>query len=82
VPSNDGLYDFDRRTERFTYRFAHDDANPHSLDSNVVFSVHQDRGGVLWVGTENAGLNLLNFRQRQFVHYAHRPPGTASRPAG
>ena len=73
VPSSEGLAYFDRRTERFTRRFRHDDANPHSLDSNAIFSVYQDRGGVLWVGTENAGLNILNFRQQQFVHYMHRP---------
>jgi signal transduction histidine kinase/streptogramin lyase len=73
VPSSEGLAYFDRRTERFTHRFHHEDANPHSLDSNAVFSVYQDRGGVLWVGTENAGLNILNFRQQQFVAYRHRP---------
>ena len=73
VPSSEGLSYFDRRTERFTHRFQHDAANPHSLDSNAIFSVYQDRGGVLWVGTENAGLNILNFRQQQFMHYKHRP---------
>ena len=73
VPSSEGLSYFDRRTERFTHRFQHEDANPHSLDSNAIFSVYQDRGGVLWVGTENAGLNVLNFRQQQFVRYMHRP---------
>jgi len=73
VPSSEGLYYFDRRTERFTRGFRHDESNRDSLDSNAVMSVYQDRGGVLWVGTENAGLNLLNFRQEQFVHYMHRP---------
>lgn len=73
VPSSQGLYYFDRPTERFTYRFQHDESDPDSLDSNAVFSVYQDRGGVLWVGTENAGLNILNFRQQQFHPYSHRP---------
>jgi ligand-binding sensor domain-containing protein/signal transduction histidine kinase len=73
VPSSDGLYYFDRRTERFTYRFQHDETNPHSLDSNAILSVYQDRGGVLWVGTENAGLNILNFRQEEFGYHGHRP---------
>ncbi|RZU35526.1 hypothetical protein [Edaphobacter modestus] len=68
-----GLYYFDRPTERFTYRFQHDESNPDSLDSNAVFSVYRDWGGVLWVGTENAGLNILNFRQQQFNPYRHRP---------
>ena len=36
-------------------------------------SIYQDRGGVLWVGTENAGLNALNPRQEQFVNYVHHP---------
>ena len=73
VPSSEGLFYFDRRARRFTHRFRHDEVNPHSLDSNAIFSVYQDRGGVLWVGTENSGLNILNFRQRQFVHHMHRP---------
>ena len=74
VPSSLGLSYFDRRTERFTYRFQHDETDPDSLDSNAILSVYRDRGGVLWVGTENAGLNILNFRQEQFDHYKHRPP--------
>jgi signal transduction histidine kinase/ligand-binding sensor domain-containing protein len=78
VPSSEGLSYFDRRARRFTYRFRHDEVNPHSLDSDAIFSVYQDRGGVLWVGTENAGLNILNFRQRQFVHHMHRPADTSS----
>jgi PAS domain S-box-containing protein len=73
VPSSQGLYYFDWRTERFTYRFQHDESNPDTLDSNAVMSVYQDRSGVLWVGTENTGLNLLNYRQEQFVRYRHRP---------
>ena len=73
VPSSDGLYYFDRRSERFTFRFKHDETDPNSIDSNAIMSVYRDRSGVLWVGTENAGLNLLNFRQQQFVHYMHRP---------
>jgi ligand-binding sensor domain-containing protein/signal transduction histidine kinase len=72
VPSSEGLHYFDWRTGRFTYRFQHDENDPNSLDTNAVMSVYQDTGGVLWVGTENAGLNILNFRQEQFVHYMHR----------
>ena len=78
VPSGLGLSYFDRGTERFTYRFQHDETNPDTLDSNAIMSVYQDRGGVLWVGTENAGLNILNFRQEQFVSYRHRPADPTS----
>jgi ligand-binding sensor domain-containing protein/signal transduction histidine kinase len=73
VPSSEGLYYFDRRRERFAYRFQNDETDPNSLDSNAIMSVYQDTGGVLWVGTENAGLNILNFRQEQFGYHGHRP---------
>jgi ligand-binding sensor domain-containing protein/signal transduction histidine kinase len=78
VPSGRGLYYFDRQTERFTYHFEHDDSNPASLDANAVLSVYRDRGGVLWVGTENAGLNLLDFEQQQFGLLQHRPADPTS----
>lgn len=73
VPSSQGLYYFDRRTEHFKFGFQHDEADPDSLDSNAIMSVYRDRAGVLWVGTEHAGLNILNFRQEQFTLYRHRP---------
>ncbi len=73
VPSSLGLYYFDRRTEHLTRLFHHDESNPESLNDDAVISVFQDRGGVLWIGTENGGLNVLNFQQEQFARYAHRP---------
>jgi PAS domain S-box-containing protein len=78
VPSSQGLYYFDRRTEGFTYRFQHDESNPDTLNDNTVVSVYQDRGGLLWVGTEDGGLNLLNLRQEQFGAYRHRPADPTS----
>ena len=82
VPSSLGLYYFDRRTERFTYRFQHNESNADSLNNNTVLSVYHDRNGVLWVGTENGGLNILDFRQQQFVRYTHRPGDPNSLSAG
>ncbi len=72
VRSSQGLYYFDRRTERFAYRFRHDESNRDSLDTNAILCVYRDRSGVLWLGTENEGVDTLNFRQEQFVHYKHR----------
>ena len=72
VPSSQGFYYFDRRTERFTYRFQHDEAIPDSLDDNTVAAIYQDKGGLLWAGTAS-GLNLLNMRQEQFGRYRHLP---------
>ena len=73
VPSSLGLYYFDRLTEHLTRQFQHDESNPDTLNDNAVISVYQDRGGVLWVGTENGGINSLSSQQNQFSRYTHRP---------
>jgi signal transduction histidine kinase/ligand-binding sensor domain-containing protein len=78
VPSSLGLHYFDRRTERVTRLFQHDRANPDSLSDNSVAAIYRDRSGLLWVGTVNGGVNILDLRQTQFSHYTHRPdePGS------
>ena len=75
VPSSVGLFYFDRRTERFTRHFRHDDADSTSLSDNGVVSVYRDRSGLLWVATANRGLNVIDFRQRQFQNYTARSAG-------
>jgi len=78
LPSNLGLYYFDRRTEHFTQLFQHDETDPNSLSDNSVVAIYRDRAGVLWVGTQNGGLNILNFQQEQFGHYTRRPANADS----
>ncbi|HEX7569633.1 MAG TPA: two-component regulator propeller domain-containing protein, partial [Verrucomicrobiae bacterium] len=73
VPSSSGLYHFDRQTGRFTSRFQHDETNPESLNDNQVLSIYRDRAGLLWVGTQDGGLNILNSQQEPFGCYRHEP---------
>lgn len=39
--------------------YRHDDADPFSLSHDNVYSVHEDPGGRIWVGTFNGGLNYI-----------------------
>ena len=73
VASSQGLQYFDRGTERYTYQFRHDETSPDSLDDDMVVTVYRDKAGLLWVGTDKGGLNLLDWRQQQFGLYRHRP---------
>ena len=82
VASSLGLYHFDLQTEQFAYRVQHDETNPESLNDNSVSSIYQDRAGLLWVGTETGGLNILDRRQGQFASYQHRPGNPDSLSAG
>ena len=82
VASSLGLYHFDLPTEQFTYRLQHDETDADTLDDNSVSSIYRDRAGVLWVGTETGGLNILDFRRGQFGSYRHRPGDPGSLAAG
>ena len=73
VPSADGLYHFDRQSERFSQRFRHDRTNPDSLSDSGVTSVYRDRAGLLWLGSEYGGVNVINFQHEQFSTYRHDP---------
>ena len=48
--------------------FRNDPTDPSSLSGDAVFSVFQDRGGVLWIGTLTGGVNRWNPRSWSFGH--------------
>ena len=49
--------------------------NPNSLGNNVVHTIHQDRFGIMWIGTEGGLDKLIPGQQNQgnlvFKHYRH-----------
>jgi signal transduction histidine kinase/ligand-binding sensor domain-containing protein len=72
VPSSRGLFYFDRRAERVTRHFQHDPSDPTTVSNDNVTFAYRDRSGLLWVGTANAGVNILDFRQERFTRYTTR----------
>ncbi len=66
------------------YRFQvlrHDPDDPNSLSYNDVKCLHEDRDGMLWIGTFGAGLDRYDPQTGSFVH--HRwDPSAPSRLAG
>ncbi len=64
-----GLACTDLRTNRIRW-YHHQPADPHSLSSNVVRVVTDDRKGTVWIVTAN-GLDQLE-PTGQFIHYPRR----------
>src|SRR5690606_21429519 len=65
--------------EKFTVeQHSFDSAN--SLAFNNVLDLHEDREGMIWIGTDGGGLNRFNPVTREFHHYRHDPadPGSIS----
>ncbi|GAA0557087.1 hybrid sensor histidine kinase/response regulator transcription factor [Chitinophaga japonensis] len=56
-------------------RFAHYDQNsgPLRLNNNIVRGVVQDNQGLVWVGTDHGGVNIID-KQRQSIHYLVNMP--------
>lgn len=66
-----GLNALDRSTGRFT-RYLHDENDPHTLSSNNITTIHQERAGLLWIGTDD-GLNIFDSTTGSFDRYQHNP---------
>ena len=47
--------------------FYHDPEDSTSLSSNDISVLYIDRSGKLWIGTSNAGLNLYDEKNNQFI---------------
>jgi len=72
-----GLLDFDPATGRFV-TYEHNRDLPGTLSDNRVNSVHFDRSGTIWVGTQN-GLDKLDPQTGRFTAFTQRDglPGDA-----
>jgi len=72
-----GLQRFNPATGQITV-YQHDMNRPETLSDNRVNSVHFDRSGTIWVGTQN-GLNRLDPKTGNFTAYTQREglPGDA-----
>ena len=65
-----GLHRFDPATGQFT-SYEHDMDRPSTLSDNRVNSVHFDRSGTMWVGTQN-GLDKFDAKTGTFTVYTQR----------
>jgi ligand-binding sensor domain-containing protein/signal transduction histidine kinase len=63
--------------------YQHDPDDPDSLRSNEVKFIHEDRTGVLWIGTWGGGLERLDpqtatLEAARFKHFQHDPENPQS----
>lgn len=84
VASN-GLHLYDKKNDSFI-NYIHDYKNPHSISSDNVRKILEDRKGRLWVGTSE-GLDLfLNHKERShtgiFIHHYNKINNRKSISAG
>ena len=73
--ATDGLVRYDGYNFKV---FKHNPDDEKSLSYNSVLSIYEDRSGVLWIGTEDGGLNKYNRETDNFTRYMHDPNDSKS----
>lgn len=63
IATSIGIVVYDPHRDAVINHYQHIPANPRSLSSNLIRSIYEDRSGVIWVGTQNGGLNRLTNKQ-------------------
>jgi ligand-binding sensor domain-containing protein/signal transduction histidine kinase len=70
--SDDGLFCLENNANQNEMRlkhFRHDPQDTYSLSLNRTRSLYVDENGLLWVGTENGGINIYDKEKQNFSHY-------------
>jgi signal transduction histidine kinase/ligand-binding sensor domain-containing protein/CheY-like chemotaxis protein/HPt (histidine-containing phosphotransfer) domain-containing protein len=74
---NGGLARWNRARDDFTV-YRHDARDPSSLASDQVSAVAIGAQGRIWVGTTDAGLDLLDTQSGRFEHFRHEAAAPGS----
>jgi signal transduction histidine kinase/ligand-binding sensor domain-containing protein/CheY-like chemotaxis protein len=64
-------------TEEYVFKhYLHDPKNSNSLSNDIIYCLHEDRSGILWIGSEG-GLNRFDPRTGNFKHYLTDPQNSS-----
>ena len=77
VGTKDGLLRFDPASGR-SLLYRSQPQSSDSLSNDVILSLYEDRGGILWIGTFGGGANKLDPGRLKFTHFKHNSFDPAS----
>ncbi len=66
------------RSRKSSVHFQHDPGNANSLSDNFIRSVFVDKSGLVWIGTNNEGLNLYDPGMNKFKLFTYDINDTTS----
>jgi signal transduction histidine kinase/ligand-binding sensor domain-containing protein/DNA-binding response OmpR family regulator len=68
---DNGVFYFSRQHK--TFQAIHTGSRPWRLNNNLVRSITQDDQGLIWIGTDHGGINLINKRYATVRYLTHHP---------
>jgi ligand-binding sensor domain-containing protein/two-component sensor histidine kinase len=54
-------------------KYVHNPSDPFSISSNRVYTIFEDKAGILWIGTFGGGLNQFDRNSGKFISYKNDP---------
>jgi signal transduction histidine kinase/DNA-binding NarL/FixJ family response regulator len=78
LATQNGLYEFDPLTKQIVRHATYDATWDKGLSDNSLRDVYLDREGVLWIGSNDAGINIYDPRRSLFAHYRHNQQDSSS----
>ncbi|MEO6287672.1 MAG: two-component regulator propeller domain-containing protein [Dyadobacter sp.] len=70
IGTSEGLLRYNKEAGSYV-RYQNNQKKRNSISSNLILSMHVDRAGLLWIGTEGGGLNLFNEKQDTFTSFVN-----------
>ncbi len=71
IGTDKGLHKYIPKTNFFIH-FATDPTDAKSLSDNFVRTIFEDKTEVLWIGTNNGGLNKYDLHLKKFNHFTYK----------
>jgi PAS domain S-box-containing protein len=72
IPPDPGSGKGHTANDRFL-TYSNNPLDPGSISDMSIYSIFEDKTGVLWIGTSNFGINKLDKRKMQFTHVKSDP---------
>lgn len=61
-------------------RYQNNPQDPNSLSHNEIYTIFEDRSGIIWLGTYGGGTNQVEKKRKQFAHFKPEPNNPNSLP--
>lgn len=71
-----GLFYFDTHKRRFYHITTNSEL--FRLNNNIIDAISQDAKGIIWVGTDHGGINLINKKEGTVRYLMHNPANSKS----
>jgi ligand-binding sensor domain-containing protein len=61
-------------------RYQNNPQDPNSLSHNEIYTIFEDRSGIIWLGTYGGGTSQVEKKRKQFAHFKPEPNNPNSLP--